>query len=377
MNYLAILAGVFSVLGVLWDAFETIVLPRQVTRRFRLARAFYRVTWVPWSWAARFAPTRKLRERFLGIYGPLSLPFLLGVWAVGMIFGFGLLFWSLGDAVPSAAQSTHLFTAMYLSGSTFFTLGLGDVVPHTTLARSLAVAEAGTGFGFLALVLGYLPVIYQSFSRREVVISLLDARAGSPPSAAELLRRMTGGGSLEDLEEFLHEWEHWAADLLESHLSYPVLIYFRSQHDNQSWISALCAVLDASAFLTSALEGSCLRQARLTFAMARHATVDLARVFRRVPAPLHDKRVLPEAIRELCRDLAAAGVPLRPVEDLSPRFLEFRQMYEPYLRAMADFLQLDLPGFAPASRRPDNWQTSIWNRLTSGAPPNLSPPEHF
>ena len=142
------------------------------------------------------------------------------------------------------------------------------------IARALTVIEAGVGFGFLALVIGYLPVLYQGFSRREVNISLLDARAGSPPSAGELLVRHVGDTA--GLETLLRDWERWAAELMESHLSYPVLLYFRSQHEHQSWLGALTAVLDASALVMVGVEGGPVRQAQLTFAMARHAVVDLA-----------------------------------------------------------------------------------------------------
>src|SRR5207249_10659172 len=155
------------------------------------------------------------------------------------------------------------------------TLGYGDVVPTGAWGRSLAVAEAGIGFGFLAVVISYLPVLYQAFSRREITISLLDARAGSPPSAGELLRRLAHARSLAGVGPLLVEWERWSAELLESHLSFPVLSYYRSQHDNQSWVAALTTILDTSALLIAGVDGPDGHQARLTFAMARHAAVDL------------------------------------------------------------------------------------------------------
>src|SRR5213079_306527 len=160
-----------------------------------------------------------------------------------------------------------------------------DVVPRTPIAKTLTVIEAGTGFAFLALVIGYFPVIYQAFSRREMAISLLDARAGSPPTAGELLWRYRWDKSGDALAELLREWERWAADVLESHLSYPALAYFRSQHYNQSWLGALTTILDASALIMVGRErgGHCARQAALTFAMARHALVDLAQVFNTPP----------------------------------------------------------------------------------------------
>src|SRR5215470_7046187 len=156
---------------------------------------------------------------------------------------------ALQAASAAGAPPAGFATDVYLSGTTFFTLGLGDVVPRSGLARALVVAEGGFGFGFLAAVIGYLPFIYGSFSKREVNISLLDSRAGTPPTAGELLRRHSYAQGHNALQELLKDWELWAAELMESHLSYPVLAYFRSQHDNQSWIASLTAILDTCALL--------------------------------------------------------------------------------------------------------------------------------
>src|SRR5262249_34294585 len=151
--------------------------------------------------------------------------------------------------------------------------------------------------------------IYQGFSRREMNISLLDARAGSPPSAAELLRRH--GRNMEDLERLLHEWERWSADLMETHLSYPVLCYYRSQHDNQSWLAALTTILDACALVIVGIDGAPARQARLTFAMARHAVVDLAQIFNVRPRASEPDRLLPDDLMQLRAILSAAVINLR------------------------------------------------------------------
>src|SRR5262249_8170043 len=166
---------------------------------------FYRSTWKPFSTLARRIRSSRRREMFLSFFGPLSLLMLLSVWALGLIAGFAILQWALGLPLNVSRGPGGFPAYFYLSGTTFFTLGLGDVTPLTPAGRTLTVIESGVGFGFLALIIGYLPVIYQGFSRREMNISLLDARAGSPPSAAELLRRH--GRNMEDLERLLHEWE--------------------------------------------------------------------------------------------------------------------------------------------------------------------------
>src|SRR5262249_31799064 len=143
---------------------------------------------------------------------------------------------------------------LYFSGTTFFTLGYGDLVPTGALGRALSVIEAGIGFGFLAVVISYLPVLYQAFSRRQIAISLLDSRAGWPPSAAELLRRLADAHNEGGIGQLLVEWERWAAELLEIQLSFPVLSYYRSQHDNQSWVGTLTTILDTSALVIAGVE---------------------------------------------------------------------------------------------------------------------------
>jgi len=354
----AFIAGVAIFLIVLWDAFESIILPRRVTRRFRLARLFYKSTWHVWKFVMCLVPSRKRREALLGFYGPLSLLVLVGVWAVGLVLGFGLMQYGAGSAVVMTGGQPSFETDIYLSGTTFFTLGLGDVVPHSGLARALVVTEAGFGFGFLAAVIGYLPFIYGSFSKREVDISLLDSRAGTPPTAGELLRRHSYPHGQDALRELLEDWELWSAELMESHLSYPVLAYFRSQHDNQSWIASLTAILDTCALVMVGIEGACEKQAELTFAIARHAVVDLSQVFGTAPASLLYDRLPAEQLRHIRDILAQHGLKLRDGDEADRRLTELRGMYEPYIHALAAYLNQTLPPWIPQKKGKDNWQTT-------------------
>ena len=358
----AFIAGVAIFLIVLWDAFEAIILPRRVTRKFRLARLFYRSTWKLWRFTTTLVSSRKSRESFLGFYGPLSLLVLVAVWAVGLVLGFGLMQYGAGSAVVMTGGEPSFLTDIYLSGTTFFTLGLGDVIPRSGLARALVVTEAGFGFGFLAAVIGYLPFIYGSFSKREVDISLLDSRAGTPPTAGELLRRHSYPHGHEALRELLKDWEHWSAELMESHLSYPVLAFFRSQHDNQSWVASLTAILDTSALLMVGIEGACEKQAELTFAIARHAVADLSQVFGTAPASLPYDRLPAERLRHIRDILAQHGLKLRDGEDADRRLTELRQMYEPYIYALAAYLNQTLPPWIPEKKGKDNWQTTAWGQ---------------
>ena len=365
MAIVAIISGIVLILLVLWEGFETIILPRRVTRRFRLTRFFYRSSWRPWVKMVKVLVPARRRESWLSYFGPLSLLLLLSVWAGGLICGFALIHWALGSAVPVMNGKAGFFTDLYLSGTTFFTLGLGDVLPRTSLARLLVVVESGMGFAFLALVIGYLPALNQSFARREVSISLLDARAGSPPTASEMLLRHGHERGKEALRQLLYEWERWSAEFLEGHLSYPVLAYFRSQHDNQSWLSALTAILDTSALIMAGVDGACKRQAELTFAMARHAVIDLSLVFRTSPRDPDPDRLPPEKLAELRLLLTGNGEKLREGAAVDRKLLELRRLYEPYVHALARHLRLPLPEWLRRGNPPDNWQTSAWERRNS------------
>jgi hypothetical protein len=361
LHPLALFGGMALAMIILIDAFEAIILPRRVTRKIRVTRLFYRTTWAFWKAVVSKIPSRKTREALLGGYGPCSLLLLIAIWALGLVLSFGMMQYGAGSAIEVHQPGQASFAMdVYLSATTFFTLGMGDVVPRVPLARFLLVAEAGLGYGFLAVIVGYLPFIYSSFSRREVNISLLDARAGTPPTAGELLRRHSYPQGQNALRDLLAEWELWCAELMESHLSYPVLAYFRSQHDNQSWIASLTAILDACSLVKTGIEGACERQADLTFAIARHAVVDLSQVFGTAPrAPAAD-RLSSADLRQIRDTLAAHGMRLHDGEEADRQLLKLRSMYEPFIYSLAQHLSQTLPPWIPQKKGKDNWQTTAW-----------------
>jgi len=366
--------GFFLIVLILRDAFEQLVLPQTVRRPFGPARLFVRTTWRTWRWFARRMAPGRPRERYLSVYGPFSLILLLMYWGYALIFGFAMLQWSLGSRLAVASGTPSFGVDLYMSGTTFFTLGLGDVTPNGTLPRILTVAEAGTGFGFLALVIAYLPVLYGAFSRRELNISLLDARASSPPTAEELLRRM--GRDHPALERLLGEWERWAAELMESHLSYPVLGFYRSQHQNQSWLASLTCMLDVSSLTIACVEGTLARQARLTFAITRHAIVDLAQVFGIKPEPPREERVTSEGIIRLRRLLQRDEFPERGETEVEAKLLELRSLYEPFVQGMGEYFMITIPTWTSAAHSTDNWRTSAWGRIAAGAVPHVGRDVH-
>jgi hypothetical protein len=364
----AAIVGVVIICVVLLDAFETVVLPRRVTRHFRLTAWFYRRTWIPWRNIAGRIRTPSRQQNFLGYFGPLSLIMLLAFWAASLIFGFALLQYGIGGHEQLGHEPITFGRIIYHSGETFFTLGYGDIVPTSSLARALSVIEAGMGFAFLGVVIGYLPVVYASFSRREIQISMLDARAGSPPTAAELLVRLAGSSenpAIDQivLDEVLREWERWSGELLESHISYPVLSFFRSQHYNQSWVGALLTMLDVTSLVIVGIEGIHPGQARLTFAMARHAAVDLAQVVNARYDPQAAER-LPDAAFDRLRDtLASAGLKLRTGDEARQKLTKLRGMYEPYVHSTARNLMVALPPWQHPAKIRDNWQAGPWDRM--------------
>jgi hypothetical protein len=382
VHTIAFIAGLLLVLATLLDGFETILLPRRISHRFRYSRLYYRNSWKVWRRMATLFSPGRWREGTLSAFGPLSLLGLFCSWIGSLILGFTAMQWSLAALIASGSQTaaTHSFdTYLYFSGTTYFTLGLGDVVPSPGFSRTLSVLECGLGFGFLAIIISYLPVLYQAFSRREVTISLLDARAGSPPTGAEFLRRLTQNNQTAVDDAILQEWERWCAELLESHISFPVLAFYRSQHANQSWLAALTSMLDSCALIVTLLPESQSRQAQLTFAMARHAAVDIGLVFNVRPPRSQDQQVNRAAEFRMSELLGKIGRPADESSEFDAKFAQLRAMYEPFVESLAKHFVFALPPVIGIKHIDDNWQRSAWMSRTPGigALPVKTGRDHF
>jgi hypothetical protein len=349
---LILVGAIVLLLIVLHDAFEVMLLPRRVKSRLRIVRIFFRFTWWVWSSLARRTQADGPRHLFLSLYGPLSMVLLLFVWAAGLITGFGALYWGLGH------RQTSLGSQLYLSGVTFFTLGYGDVLPRIPIQKILAVLESGIGLGFLATVISYLPVLYQLFAGRESKVLMLDAVAGSPPCATTLLVRHAEGEAISELEDLLRDWQVWSAELLESQLSYPMLAFYRSQHDNQSWLAALTAIMDTCALLMVGFSGIRTFRARLTFSTARQAVIEMGRVFQVSTRVLDSDRLPAPDFATLTARLSDAGMTFGDPADAEQKLAAFRQTYEPFLNGLAEYLVLTLPQWLPGENQLDNWQNS-------------------
>jgi hypothetical protein len=370
MHIAAVIFGCLFLFSVLIDAFQTIILPRRPVGRFRITQLFFSLTWYPWVSFARLHRSVRMREQIYSIYGPMALLLLFVVWASLLVTAYAFIYFGLHapfhDPIAATKFTQTLRSDLYVSGTTLFTLGLGDIQPISILARVLVVLEAGTGLGFVALVIGYVPVLYTAFSHREIPVALLDARAGSPPTAGELLLRHNFADGHVAMAELLAEWERWSAEMLETHISYPILCYYRSQHDNQSWLSAITAVLDACALIITTVEGPSTRQAQLTFAIGRHVLVDLGHVFHREREELRLKaapgtRLSDEDFQRLSDQLCGAGYSICKDIDARERLAVMRKLYEPHAQSLAEYLHLTLPAWVPPpvdpTRKPDGWKT--------------------
>jgi hypothetical protein len=358
-----ILGGALVALMLL-EIFVAFLLPRRVKRDPKLVRTVFAYGWRPWRRIARAMPAQA-GDTMLGVYGPLGLVVNLVLWVGVMMLGYACLLWANGSHLAVAGHGRRVVdfgNDLYFAAATMTTNGPSNLAAHTSFARAVQVIAAASGLAVLAIVIGYLPSLYQAFSRREATVSQLDARAGSPPSAGRLVIRTAQHGGWPELAEYLGGWEKWTAELMETHLAYPILAYFRSQHVNQNWLSAMCTVLDACVLTIACAPPETIDSARFTYAIARHASVDLCYSFHVPPADPPADRLPPDSLRELLAQMQAAGIePVVDFERVLERVTFMRGHYEPYVNALALRLDLRLPEWLAPEVTTDNWRTTEWH----------------
>jgi hypothetical protein len=361
MRILVGLLGGALVALMLGEIFFAFLLPRRVKRDPAIVRSVFNYAWLPWRRMARALPAQAA-DTMLGIYGPFGLLLNLVLWVAALMLGYACLQWAGGSHLGAMKSTVGFGNDLYFSAATMTTDGPASLAAQTTFARVVQVIDAGSGLAVLAIVIGYLPSLYQAFSRREATVSQLDARAGSPPSAGRLLLRSADGEGWPALNRYLGSWEPWVAELMETHLAYPVLAYFRSQHINQNWLAAMCTVLDACAFTIAAAPEGTVDSTRFTFAIARHAVADLSYSFHVTPTPPSTERLPEEDLRELIGHLVALGVELSVEPDvMRQRMTRTRAFYEPYVNALAERLELPMPPWLAPESPTDNWRTTEWH----------------
>ncbi len=337
-DILSVVAGLAVIALVLNDVFQSVVVPRAVGRRWRISFFVWRSSWHVWpalAWRL-YAGKDDRREDFLAVFAPFMLVFLLLVWAAGVIFGYGLVFWGLRGGLAPSIHS--LGEALYFSGTSTLTIGFGDLVGRSAGTRFFSILAAVSGFSTFSIVTAYLFSLFASFQTRESFVVTLGARAGTPPNGVNLLCIAGYSETRDDFSRLMTDAQHWVAQLMESHLAYPVLAFFRSSHDYESWVGTLGTLLDAATLLMTTVEGS-HGQSRLFFNLGRHATGDLARYFR-LDADAHDPGIERPEFDRACDRLESAGYALRNRDEAWKQFVDLRSTYAGHLNAIAAFFEI-------------------------------------
>ena len=331
MEAIAFILGTFLLALALWDIFQTIVVPRPSPGWFRIGRYLVRGSWRGLSRLRNGRPGRSY-DRVLGLFAPAATISLLAAWLVCLILGYGLILFALRDELRPVPAD--LGTTLYFAATSVLTLGFGDIVAQGAWARAVVAIAAITGLGTVALVVTFLFSLYASYQRRELRVVMLQASAGAPPSAVALLETYAHLHLIERLPDLFRDWQTWAAEVLDSHVAYPLLGYFRSSHDNLSWISALGTVLDASSLVLTTVEGLPRGDAKLFKLMGTHLVEDISNLGFQSGRPSSLER---SAFEAACDRLEQSGYALAPRDVAWPAFEAARATYSTPLEAMASY----------------------------------------
>src|SRR3989442_3749830 len=333
MQAVELVAGVALVALVLFDVLQAVVVPRPITTRIGIARYAVRFTWRAWRAAFAGIASNVKRERYLGVYAPAILISLLALWILGLVAGYGLALHALREQVDPVPND--LWAALYFAGTSLLTIGYGDVVPVGPAARAVALVAGASGLVLVALSITFLFSLYTTLQRREQLVVTLDERAGAPPSGVRLLETTAHLAMLGELPRLFGAWELWSAEVLDTHLAYPLLGFFRSSHDNESWVSALGALLDAATLCLTTVDGVPEGGARLLLGLGTHLVEDMTTYF---AIPHEHETLVERAEFDAARSqLAAAGLGLRNADAAWTSFTALRARYAADLNAMARF----------------------------------------
>ena len=339
LRLLCVAAGLALVSFTLADSLAALVVPRGLTSRWRPTRVFYKYSWMLWRAAVLKVRSAEKREQLLAIYAPMSLLTLLLLWLTRLVFAWSLVYLPFSADLDGANGYGGVF---YFSGTSLLTLGFGDITATSTVLRVSTLLEAVTGLGTVALVISYLPALYGAYGRRETRLLTLDDPSGERIQPTSLIALHAPDGEVERLYRFFAEWELWTAEVLESHVSYPMLAFFRSQHPGQSWVSALGVVADAAAIVAAAVPGADRREPYFLYRRARQAMAEIAL---RLDLEVDDDALLDQERFDVAYGrLVELGLDLRPADEAWTRLREYRHGYGRTLESLIEFL-LAPPGF--------------------------------
>ena len=334
MRTIELMFGGIIVVSTFVDIFQSVVVPRPTRRSFRLAPFLLHGMWPLWKWIALRFPSAKHRTAFLGIYAPLAVVMLLLAWGMALIFGYGLLFLALQSELHP--RLNDLGGALYFAGTSLLTLGFGDIIATGGIARALALCAGASGLAIVSGVISMFFALYSSLGHREVLVTMLRNRAGSPPSGVTLLETYARLKMLEDLPGFLSAWEEWSTEVLIGSLAYPVLPYFRSAGPYESWVSALGALLDTATLIISCLEDGPAGPANLLYQSGCQLANDLKDYFKIAPA--QEEAGTPKRSFEAAYTrLKSAGFCLSDPEPAWVSFIELRSAYAEALHSLMKY----------------------------------------
>lgn len=337
LNIAAALAGVFLIVVALRDVFQAVVVPRAMNRRLRVSAVATSALWKLWpALAYRFYRKEDAREDFFAVFAPFSMIALLVTWVAMLIVGYGLLFYSI--RLHLRPQPITFGTAVYYAGSSLLTIGYGDIVARTGLGRLVSLAAGASGLGVVAVVTSYLFAVFGAFRQREAFVVMTGSRAGIPPSGIGLLEMHATGEMRADLPLVFRDGQRWAADVMESHLAYPVLGFFRSSHDYESWVATLGTMLDASVLMMSTVDDTPAGQARIMYNVGGHCARDLAKYYGlNAEASVGIDRL---EFETACDRLVKSGFALRNRDQAWIEFARLRSSYAAQLNALARSLEI-------------------------------------
>jgi hypothetical protein len=334
MEAIAFALGLLLLVLVFWDVFETVVVPRPTPGWFRIGRYIVRSSWRALR-ALRDGRPERSYDRVFGLFAPAMTVILLAAWILGLIVGYGLILFALRDELQPVPPD--LGSALYFAASSVLTLGYGDIVAVGMPARFAVVTAAVGGLGTVALVVTFLFSLYGSYQRREIQVVALQAAAGGPPSAVTLLETYAQLELVDRLPDLFRDWQHWAVEVLDSNVEYPLLNFFRSSHDNLSWISALGTVLDAASLVLTTVCDVPRGEAKLAKRDGAHLVEDIYNAGFRSGSP---GRLARSDFDAACARLEEAGNVLEARDIAWPKVEAARATYAERLEAMATYLAM-------------------------------------